>query len=796
MTLNSKQGCMLLRHTRSLFTEGTLHGLTDAELLKRFVDQPGEPSELAFTLLLERHAGLVLGTCRRVLRNAEDVHDAFQATFLVLARNARSIRNRQSVACWLQGVAYRVACSARSSASRRRFHEQSYARQSELRLIREEPAHGDLRAVLDRELSRLPERHRAVVVLCDLEGLSYDQAASALGWPMGTVKSRLARGREQLRARLIRRGVAPALAAAGALGLSDSALGAVPHGLSQMTVSAAVALTARRCAVSFMSPAVLALVEKGLMTLAWTKVRYSVAALMLASCLATTAILLAGPHFRAAAQDAGRGIKSAEDAGKEASVNAPRPTATTRASATSSPAAKPWESAVRIRVLTDGSVRIASGTVIHSTPEESLVLTCAHTFKVDGAVPSPGYPWKIMVDLFDGTLHGENFDEVRFVNTTEGQPVDFDFSLDLGLIRIRTGRALPASPMVPRSWQPKAGMRMLSIGCSDGNAATLWNTTITRPVSSGLAGNPSYAAIECRRAPKPGRTGGGLFTADGNLAGICNFAEPRGDAGLYAAPSSIYQFLFRNGWESLYHDGASDTDKADPRRSGTHNQPGNPPPTAASEIEILRDRIARAQNESIRLRNEALKLTDQLYSLISAAQTGGTARAPEQITAAEKSATPARPRDSDYHPPSSGGPKPGAANAGRRKPFLRALGLVFAASPMGSKVVVHDPVTRKDDSFALGATKENPLEVSFVEAMPVVGLNIKGAKIARTAVYDQRTGAWIPLELSEPVSGELKSSTESDGTVTYDAGRYHYTYSSRTGKWDRFDHGTITDAQE
>ena len=160
MAIDRKQQLAFLRYTRSLFNEGTLSGLTDAELLERFVEQRGERSELAFGVLLERHARMVLAACRRVLGNSHDVQDAFQATFLVLVRNARTIRNRQSVAGWLQSVAFRVACSVRSAASRSRFHERCYVEQDERRYVGEVHPDADLKAVLDQELSLLPECQR------------------------------------------------------------------------------------------------------------------------------------------------------------------------------------------------------------------------------------------------------------------------------------------------------------------------------------------------------------------------------------------------------------------------------------------------------------------------------------------------------------------------------------------------------------------------------------------------------------------------------------------------------------
>ena len=106
--------------------------------------------------------------------------------------------------------------------------------------------------------------------------------------------------------------------------------------------------------------------------------------------------------------------------------------------------------------------------------------------------------------------------------------------------------------IVPRRWEPHVGMKMLTLGCSEGNDPTAWKTRITNPRYRGLSGNPEYEAIECQTAPKQGRTGGGLFTVDDYLAGVCNFAEPQGDHGLYAAPDSIYRLLDRNHLTFLY----------------------------------------------------------------------------------------------------------------------------------------------------------------------------------------------------------------------------------------------------
>ena len=215
----------------------------------------------------------------------------------------------------------------------------------------------------------------------------------------------------------------------------------------------------------------------------------------------------------------------------------------------------PWETVVRIRVLGPHSIGFGSGTIIHSTPNESVILTCAHIFKLDGhnqAQPSQ-FPRKIMIDLFDGNLQGTQPARVHFLESVPGTAVDYDFTRDVGLIRIRPGRRLPASRVVPAHWQPQARMKVLTVGCSEGSDATAWHTVIQRPrILNFLSGNPTYEAVECDVAPKQGRSGGGLFTKDGYIAGVCNFAEPQGHHGLYATPQSIYTLLDRNNLAALY----------------------------------------------------------------------------------------------------------------------------------------------------------------------------------------------------------------------------------------------------
>jgi len=198
-----------IRQIGTLFDVGTMGSLADPDLLDRFLDRDGEAAELAFAALVERHGPMVLRVCVGVLADLDDAQDAFQATFLVLATRARTLRRRDSLASWLHGVALRVARCARSASMRRRSHER---RLGEAAATAFEVDPDDLGPVVREEFGRLPERDRAPILLCDLEGLTHEQAAGRLGWPVGTVKSRLARGRARLRDRLTRRGLAPSAA--------------------------------------------------------------------------------------------------------------------------------------------------------------------------------------------------------------------------------------------------------------------------------------------------------------------------------------------------------------------------------------------------------------------------------------------------------------------------------------------------------------------------------------------------------------------------------------------------------
>lgn len=215
----------------------------------------------------------------------------------------------------------------------------------------------------------------------------------------------------------------------------------------------------------------------------------------------------------------------------------------------------PWKTIVRFKIDDPHTRRIGfgSGTVIDSNDQESLILTCAHLFKIENSPrqyrPSE-FPLPITVELFDGNGRGPNM-KVLPIQEIPGKVVDYNFATDVALVKIRPGRKLPFSKVVPSSWKPQANMSMTTVGCSLGKDPTAWTTRILRPVAQGP--DPNYRGMECLHAPKQGRSGGGIFTADGYVAGVCDFATVYDNKGLYARPESIHAILDRNRLTALYN---------------------------------------------------------------------------------------------------------------------------------------------------------------------------------------------------------------------------------------------------
>ena len=210
------------RQLSTLFNIGATRELSDGQLLERFSAGEGEVAELAFAALVERHGAMVLRVCRAQLVDPHDTQDAFQATFLILVKKARALWVRDSLGPWLHQVAFRTASCARSAAARRRRHERRAAEVAATIDSYQIEAGSELERVLHQEINRLPECYRVPIVLCDLEAHTCEEAARRMRCPVGTVKSWRFRGRQRLRDRLIRLGLAPS-AVVGATIAIDSA---------------------------------------------------------------------------------------------------------------------------------------------------------------------------------------------------------------------------------------------------------------------------------------------------------------------------------------------------------------------------------------------------------------------------------------------------------------------------------------------------------------------------------------------------------------------------------------------
>jgi RNA polymerase sigma factor (sigma-70 family) len=273
-------------------------GLTDGQLLESFISRKDEG---AFEVLMRRHGSMVQGVCRRVLRNHHDAEDAFQATFLVLVRKAGSIVPREMVANWLYGVAYRTALKARSMIARKRVRERQVAEMPEPETAEPDHRWRDLRPLLDKELTCLPDKYRTPIVLCDLEGKAGKDASRQLGWPEGTVASRLSRGRAMLSKRLTRHGLALSGGSLVAVLSQNPASASVPISLISSTVKAASYLAAGQALTTgLVSAKVTALMEGVVKAMLLNKLKMTLVSFAVIGVVGTG---LGGLSYRAVAND-------------------------------------------------------------------------------------------------------------------------------------------------------------------------------------------------------------------------------------------------------------------------------------------------------------------------------------------------------------------------------------------------------------------------------------------------------------------------------------------------------------
>jgi RNA polymerase sigma factor (sigma-70 family) len=261
---------IVLHHIHELLDRSISEEASDAELVERFLAQR---DEAAFGTLVRRHGSLVLRVCQRVLHDSHAAEDAFQATFFILARKAATIRRQESMAGWLYAVAFRVAQRARSQGLKRQRQERVLTDQAACPPVDDDPW---MREVLQEELARLADKFRAPLVLCYLQGKTYGEAARELGWSEGSMSRLLAQAREQLRLRLVRRGVALAGTAIAAALEADTAV-AIPAPLVEATVRGAGAPTA---AIAGLATPAMTLVQGVLRDMFLTNVKVAAALLL------------------------------------------------------------------------------------------------------------------------------------------------------------------------------------------------------------------------------------------------------------------------------------------------------------------------------------------------------------------------------------------------------------------------------------------------------------------------------------------------------------------------------------
>jgi RNA polymerase sigma factor (sigma-70 family) len=274
-----------LRQINRLFSDGAATGLSDADLLDRFL---AERDGASFEVLLARHGPMVLRVCRGVLHNPSDAEDAFQAAFLILVKKARTLRGRANLGGWLHLVAYRVAIQANAAAARRRVQERKAGEMAAATSSCDPVIPDELLPALHEEVARLPEKIRAAILLCDLQGVPQDQAAESLRLSERTLRRRLTEGRQQLKARLGRRGLAWSEASLAALRLRDAGT-VIPPAWREAAVQAALEMLNPTITVGTASAAARSLSHEVLKTMFIQKLTIASAALIGAGLMAWAA---------------------------------------------------------------------------------------------------------------------------------------------------------------------------------------------------------------------------------------------------------------------------------------------------------------------------------------------------------------------------------------------------------------------------------------------------------------------------------------------------------------------------
>jgi RNA polymerase sigma factor (sigma-70 family) len=260
---------------------------TDSQLLARFVRQR---DEAAFTALFHRHGPMVWSVCHRVLSDNHAAEDAFQATFLVFLRKAGSIDRPELLANYLYGIAYRTATKSKMLRARQRIREEPQRFDVPMADNPDDSDWRDLRPVLDEELQRLPEKYRAPLVLCYLEGKTYAEAARVLGWTEGTISGRLARARDLLHGRLSRRGLALSVGSLAVLLTREAAARAIPTAVEEVIARTVwLSVTASPYALAAVSPQAAALAKGVLHAMFLSQIKLAAVAVLTVTLIGTGA---------------------------------------------------------------------------------------------------------------------------------------------------------------------------------------------------------------------------------------------------------------------------------------------------------------------------------------------------------------------------------------------------------------------------------------------------------------------------------------------------------------------------
>jgi RNA polymerase sigma factor (sigma-70 family) len=471
----------LLQLVRRLVEHRRLTEVPDEELLRQF--RVGH-DEASFHALVRRHGPMVLDVCRAVLRHEADAEDAFQATFLVLAREAGSIRRSAALGSWLHGVAYRTALKAQAMSAKRRAHEARAA--SREALPAQDLSWGEAQRVLHEELSRLAERHRAALVLCYLQGKTQDEAAAVLGLTKATLKRRLEQARALLRTRLVRRGLGPAaLLIASAWPAAAATASAVPAALMFPTVKAALLVAAGQAAAGVVSATAAALAEGVFKDMLPTKIKIATALLLALATIGTGAAVLA---YQAAADK-----PAASAAGPEAGERRPA-------------GADPYGD----RLPAGALARMGTTRLRHAHSSFSL----ATAFSPDGKVLATGGNEEVRLwdvasgwllrEIREGYLHGGSIlfaPDGRWLATG-----------DFGSVHVwdpATGRRLCQVPVeLGRALAASADGKLLATAAKDGSVL-LWDVATGRQAAQ-LRGGHAQAVFQA------------TFTADGKgLVSLC-----------------------------------------------------------------------------------------------------------------------------------------------------------------------------------------------------------------------------------------------------------------------------------